>query len=312
MTTRALVTGGAGFIGSHLVRRLLVEGCAVVVLDNLSSGARENVPLGAELVVGDVRDTALLREMMVGCHLVFHMAAFVNLPDSFAQRDECMSINVDGTRCVLEVALAQGVKKVVFSSTSALYPDSPLGPKEESSPLVTNSPYAESKLLGERLLWDFQKLGLPSIALRYFNVFGPGQAADSDYAAVIPLFIARALAKEMLTVYGDGSQTRDFVYVTDVAAANWHASQSDVIGVFNVGTGNAMEIVELARMTCQMLGRDLSYRFNELRPGDVLSSTANTERAQTVLGWSAEWSFADGFRETLEWWKALHREASDG
>jgi nucleoside-diphosphate-sugar epimerase len=299
------VTGGAGFIGSHLVRRLLAEGCSVLVLDDLSSGLRKNVSTDAELVVGDVRDIELVNEVMERCDRAFHLAAFVNLPDSFAQCDECMSINVDGTRCVFEAALNSGVGKVVFSSTSALYPDAPAGPKREGGPLATESPYAESKLLGEQLLWEYQERGLQGVALRYFNVFGPGQPADSDYAAVIPLFIARSLAGERLMICGDGRQTRDFVYVEDVAGVNWHAAQSAVNGVFNVGTSDAMAIIELANMTCQMLEQEPNYDFSELRPGDVLSSTACTERAQKILGWRAQWRFEDGLNETIKWWKSL-------
>lgn len=308
MSQRVLVTGGAGFIGAHLVRRLLAEGCSVQVLDDLSSGLRENVPADAELIVGDVRDTALVNEVMEGCGRAFHLAAFVNLPDSFAQRDECMSINVDGTRCVFEAALNRGVGKVVFSSTSALYPDAPAGPKREDGPLSTASPYAESKLMGECLLWEYQERGLRGIALRYFNVFGPGQPSDSDYAAVIPLFIARALVGQQLTICGDGDQTRDFVYVADVAGANWQASQSTATGAFNVGTGDGLAIIELANTTCRVLEQDPNYRFSELRPGDVLSSTACTERAQKILGWRAQWSFEDGLNETIKWWKSPQSE----
>ena len=305
---RALVTGGAGFIGSHLVRRLLAEGCQVRVLDDLSSGDRAALAGEAELMVGDVRDSALLRELAAGCQRVFHLAAFVNLPDSFARRDECLSVNVDGTRCVLEAALAQGVEKVVFSSTSALYPEAPEGPKYEDGPLAIESPYAESKLAGEHLLWEFGERGLDGMALRYFNVFGPGQPAGSDYAAVIPLFIVRILEGHQLSICGDGRQTRDFVYVEDVAAANWHAAQGEVRGVYNVGTGRAVAILELADIVCEILETEQAYTYIESRPGDVLSSTASIERTRQALDWRVKWSLEAGLRETVKWWRAPVRE----
>ena len=303
MISRALVTGGAGFIGSHLVRRLLAEDWQVRVLDDLSSGSRDAVPAGTELVEGDVRDQALVRELVEGCRRVFHFAAYVNLPDSFDHREECMSINVDGTRCALEAALGAGVEKFVLSSTSALYPEAPAGPKREDGPLATDSPYAESKLAGERLVTEFRQHGLDGVALRYFNVFGPGQPVESDYAAVIPLFISRVLADQPLTICGDGHQTRDFVFVEDVVAANWHAGDSRAGGVYNVGTGREVAIVDLADLIAGMLGFEQPHQYIRTRPGDVDSSTASVALAAETLEWRAEWNLEDGLRETVAWWR---------
>ena len=308
MTPCALVTGGAGFIGSHLARRLLAEGWAVRVLDNLSSGDRDAVPAGAELVEGDVRDQALVREVSDGCRRVFHFAAYVNLPVSFAHREECMAVNVDGTRCALEAALSAGAERFVLSSTSALYTEAPPGAKCEDGPLATDSPYAESKLAGERLVADYRQRGLDGVALRYFNVFGPGQPAESDYAAVIPLFISRGLGDQPLTLCGDGRQTRDFVYVEDVAAANWRASESRATGVYNVGTGREVAIVELADLIAEMLDFGQPHQFIAERPGDVASSTASVALAAEALQWRAQWSLEDGLRATVAWWRAQSME----
>ena len=312
MKKRVLVTGGAGFIGSHLVQRLLAEDCTVLVLDDLSSGSREVVAEAATLVVGDVRDKKLLNELCEGCQYVFHMGAFVNLPGSFVRRDECISINVDGTRCVLEAALEQGVQKVVFSSTSALYPDQPIGPKREQGPVATESPYAESKWAGEQLVRQYRDKGLEGVALRYFNVFGPGQPADSDYAAVIPLFIDRAIKGDRLSICGDGTQTRDFVYVEDVAGANWRAVRCPVQGVFNVGTGLDVSILDLANRICKAIGREQEYRYIKLRQGDALSQKAQTEQTQRDLGWSAQWGLDDGLQKTIEWWQLSEGESVHG
>jgi UDP-glucose 4-epimerase len=306
--SRALVTGGAGFIGSHLVRRLLTEGWQVCVLDDLSSGVPTAVAPGAEFVEGDVRDVRLLGELMAGCQRVFHLAAFVNLPESFERRDECMSVNVDGTRCVLDAALKSCVEKVVFSSTSALYPDKPADAKREEGPLATVSPYAESKLEGERLLRAYGERGLRGVALRYFNVFGPGQPADSDYAAVVPLFIARALAGQYLNICGDGQQTRDFVYVEDVAGANWRAAEFADSGTFNVGTGQPITIVGLAEIIAGLLGGAVELNYIAPRPGDALSSTADCARAVRELGWSAAWPLEEGLRQTIAWWQGIEEE----
>ena len=305
MSEVVLVTGGAGFIGSHLVRRLVNMGFHVKVLDNLSSGSEESVAEDAELTVGDVREVDLVGQLTGQCKWVFHLAAFSNLPGSFSQRAECLQINVEGTRNILEASLLHNVEKVVFSSTSALYPGEPNIAKVEAGPLVTDSPYAESKLQGEKLLERFVKQGGKGSALRYFNVFGPGQAVDSDYAAVIPIFIDRALKGQVLTICGDGHQTRDFVYVEDVVSANLQAALVDCMGVFNVGTGLPISIRELSDNIGKAMNREVSVEYVAPRPGDVASSTADIELATRVLGWNAGWSLKEGLVKTIAWWKSL-------
>jgi UDP-glucose 4-epimerase len=307
---RALVTGGAGFIGGHVVNLLCEQGHEVTVLDNLSTGHRRNLSEEIKLVQGDVRDGKLVGEVMAGQDVLFHLGAFVSLPESFEKPDECHSVNVEGTRCLLEAAVAAGIGKVVFSSTSALYPEMPAEPKREDGPLEPLSPYATSKREGEKLLEEFSSNeGLSYVALRYFNVFGPRQRADSAYAAVIPIFISRALAGQSLTLYGDGHQTRDFIFVRDVARANLRASQVQQAGIYNVGSGHPMRIVELADQVCAILGRPRQHEFAPRRPGDLLSSTASIERTQQDLEWQPEYTFKQGLEQTLEWWESAEREA---
>ncbi len=303
---RALVTGGAGFIGGHLVDLLLECSYEVTVLDNLSTGSRSNLSEQILLVQADVRDVKQVREVMAGQDFLFHLGAFVSLPESFDRPEECHNVNVEGTRCLLEAAVAAGVGKVVFSSTSALYPELPDTPKHEDGPLEPLSPYATSKFEGEKLLDHFfRTCGLSYVGLRYFNVFGPRQRADSAYAAVIPIFISRALAKESLTLYGDGSQTRDFIFVKDVARANLLAAQTKHSGIYNVGSGLPMSILDLANQVCELLRSSDKHDYAPRRPGDLLSSTAAIERIGQDLKWQAEFSFAEGLQQTLEWWKNL-------
>ena len=306
---RALVTGGAGFIGGHLVDLLLERAHEVTVIDNLSTGYRGNFAAEIKFVQADVRDGKQVRAVMAGQDVLFHLGAFVSLPESFERPDECHSVNVEGTRCLLEAAVAAGVRKVVFSSTSALYPELPDRPKHEDGPLEPLSPYAASKLEGEKLLDHFFcNQGLSYVALRYFNVFGPRQRADSAYAAVIPIFISRALANKTLTLYGDGSQTRDFIFVKDVAHANLLAAQTKHAGIYNVGSGLPMSILDLANQVCALLRRSEKHDYAPRRPGDLLSSTAAIERIGQELEWQPEFSFGEGLQQTFEWWKSVERE----
>lgn len=306
---RALVTGGAGFIGSNLVSLLVAEGHRVTVLDNLSTGYRANLPAEIPLVEGDIRDARLVGDAMKDRDVLFHLGAFVSLPESFERSDECRSINVDGTRNLLEAAAQGRVRRVVFSSTSAVYPELPDTPKGEEDPLEPVSPYASTKLEGERLLQEFRAdRGLSYAALRYFNVFGPRQRADSDYAAVIPIFIARCLAGEPLTIYGDGGQTRDFIFVRDVARANLRAALAPQCGVYNVGSGRPLAVLDLARQVCGLLDVPEQWEYEPRRAGDLLSSTAAIDKIRRELDWAPEHSFSDGLAETLEWWRTTGRK----
>ena len=299
---RVLVTGGAGFIGGHTAGGLVRLGHQVTVLDNLSTGHRENVPAGCVLVEGDVRDHALVGRCVQGQDAVIHLAAFLSVLDSFSRATECFEVNVHGTLNVVEAVAAGGKGRVVFASSSAVYPEEPDIPKAETMCPEPASPYAVSKLEGEHLLeWYHTRRGVEYVAFRYFNVYGPRQSADSDYAAVIPKFIERSLRNETLTIYGDGRQTRDFVYVADVVEANALAALGSGSGVYNVGTGTAITILSLAEVIIEMSGSKSSYDFAPRPPGDILSSTADIKRISADLGWEPNRTLSQRLRDTIQW-----------
>jgi len=304
--TRVLVTGGAGFIGSHAADRLAAEGFEVRVLDDLSTGFRENLDPAWEFCPGDISQPGVADEAVAGCQRVVHLAAFTSVPDSFERFEDCYRINVQGTGRVLEACRRHRVDRLVFASSSAVYAEHPDAPRSESDCPEPVSPYAVSKLEGEHLLSLYENLhGLSCAALRFFNVYGPRQPADSDYAAAIPIFLKRCLADQSLTIYGDGRQTRDFVQVRDVAEAITRAALSSESGVFNVGTAEAIEIRTLALRIGLLTGREQPLLYEPSRPGDVQSSTADIGRIHKALGWSPGVALDDGLVETLDWWKGL-------
>jgi UDP-glucose 4-epimerase len=249
---KVLVTGGAGFIGSHIVEHF--QGKAeVCVLDNLRSGHLRNLAgLEPKLVQASILDRAAVRHAMDGVDYVFHLAAMISVPESMQKPIECNELNATGTLVVLEEAARAKVKKLVFSSSAAIYGDNPVTPKVETMLPEPKSPYAITKLDGEFYCKMFADEGrLQTTCLRYFNVFGPRQDPKSQYAAAVPIFVARAVKHEPITIFGDGEQTRDFVYVKDIAAANaFFATQSSAGGVFNVAYGQRITIKELAAMIC--------------------------------------------------------------
>ena len=297
-----LVTGGAGFIGSHLTEALLGLGHSVTVLDNFSTGKAKNLPEDYRLVVGDIRDRSCVEECIRQAHVVFHLAAFTSVPGGEESPDECLDVNVNGTRTLLEMACLHNVKRFVFSSSSAVYPDSSDTPLSETAAAAPQSHYGRSKLDGESLVQSFHQLKGPSyVGLRYFNVYGPRQDPQSDYAAAIPAFISASSKNETLTIYGDGRQTRDFVYVADVVRANLVALESEVCGIFNVGTSKATSIHDLARTVIRLTGSKSEYIFAPPRPGDALCSTANTSLISSSLGWNPSWGLSAGLRETIRW-----------
>ena len=301
----ALVTGGAGFIGSHLVKRLLDLDHDVTVLDDLSTGRMENLSENCRLVVGDVREAGCVRSCVAGKDTVFHLAAFTSVAGSIEDPDTCFDVNVTGTENLLQQACLAGVRRVVFSSTSAVYPEHPDTPRAEDTLPDPKSPYAQSKLEGESLLRQYQQReGLSWTALRYFNVYGPSQDAQSDYAAVIPAFLSATLKNEPLTIHGDGQQTRDFVYVEDVVEANLLASASKECGIFNVGTSCPVSILCLAKTVIQLEGSKAGYTFAGPRPGDVLSSTADISQISARLKWAPRWNLNGGLKETSPWFKS--------
>lgn len=302
---RVLITGGAGFIGSHLVEHF--QGKAEVrVLDNLRSGHRANLRgFEVEFVEASILDRDAVRRAMVGVDVVFHLAAMVSVPESMANPVSCVEVNALGTLVVLEEAAAAGVRKLCFSSSAAIYGDNPTVPKHEDMRPEPKSPYAVTKLDGEYYCAMFAAAGrLQTACLRYFNVFGPRQDPRSQYAAAVPIFIDKALRQEPLTIFGDGGQTRDFIYVKDVVAANVHAAGTPATGVMNVAYGGRMTILELARTILRLTGSSSPVTFFPERPGDVRHSQAAIDRLK-ASGFVPGSDFAGGLATTV----AAFREA---
>ncbi len=304
LTLRALVTGGAGFIGSNIVKHLLEQGKQPVVLDDLSSGYKENLLPGVEFIKGDIRDREAVEKAMAGCSTVLHLAASVgnkrSIDDPFTDAD----INVLGTLNVLETARKQGADRVVFSSSAGIFGELKTLPIAEDHPQDPDSPYGTSKLAAEKMCLVYNKLyGMHNVCLRYFNVYGLNQRYDA-YGNVIPIFANRILKDEALTIYGDGEQTRDFVNVNDVAAANIAAALADgVCGVFNIGSGTRVTINELARLIQEAAGIEVGKEFAPPRPGDVRDSLADIRAAEAAFGFSPQTDLKDGLLAYMDWIK---------
>lgn len=300
-----LITGGAGFIGSHIAERFHATD-AVTVLDNFRSGFRHNLDgLAVRLVEGSVTDRPLVFDLLRGMDYVFHLAALVSVPESMEKPGETVAINVQGTLNILEAARTHGVKKVVISSSAAIYGNNPAVPKLETMLPEPRSPYAITKLddeyYGRMFTEDF---GLPVAALRYFNVFGPRQNPRSQYAAAVPIFIDHCLKGKDLVIYGDGEQTRDFVYVKDIVAANALAARSAATGVFNIACGRSMSINALAATLQSLTGSSSRITHAGERAGDVKHSLAATDRARQVLGFTPGHTVEQGLAETIAWMRA--------
>ncbi len=315
---RTLVTGGAGFIGSHIVEELLRRGDTVRVLDNFSTGTRENLepfrggPVfskgsgNLEILEGDLRDAGAVKEAVRGVELVFHLAAFISVPQSMLDPETCFSTNVGGTVGLLEASRRAGARKVVLSSSTAVYGDTDVFPTTEETPLHPLSPYALSKQVNELYACLYTRiLGLPVTALRYYNVYGPRQRPDSDYAAAIPIFVRQLVAGEPITIYGDGKQSRDFIFVKDVVRANLLAAKSDTAGeAFNICTGHETSLLDLLEELSEVSPRQPEVRFEAPRPGDIYRSVGNPEKAAGALGFQAETSLANGLAQTVEWMRS--------
>jgi UDP-glucose 4-epimerase len=301
---RALVTGGAGFIGSHLVERLTNEGHDVLVYDNLTSGKRSNLDFGPrvkaiDIVEGDVRDAPQLDFYAAKCDVIFHEAAIVSVPYSIEHPQETHDVNLQGTMNVLQAARRQKVKRVVFASSAAVYGQEPTLPKKESMRLEPVSPYGVEKASSEFYLATWSELfGVETVALRYFNVFGPRQDPSSPYSGVISIFATRALAGKKPTIYGDGEQSRDFVYVSNVVDANMlAATKSGVSGkVFNVGAGKRTTLNELCAAIGKITSREFSAEHQPARAGDIVHSYADISRARAELGYEPKVSVEDGLK----------------
>lgn len=314
-----VVTGGAGFIGSHLVEALVARGDRVRVVDDLSSGRVENLTRSGwregdrgtggqiELFRGDVTDRELVRAALKGARGVFHEAAQVSVPASIRDPELSYRVNVMGTLNVLEAARAQGVAKVVFAASSAAYGDDPGLPKVEDMVPKPLSPYASGKLAGEALLSTWGRaFGLETVALRYFNVYGPCQADDSPYSGVIALFARRVLERRAPTIFGNGEQSRDFVFVDDVVRANLQAMDRTLEpgALINVGTGESVTILELYRQIAALAGFDEEASHAPPRAGDVPHSLASIQRARDWLGYEPRVQLTEGLRRTLAWYRA--------
>ena len=314
---RTLVTGGAGFIGSHIVEELLRRGDTVRVLDNFSSGTRENLEAfrgspgsstgqgNLEILEGDLRDAGTVKASVRDMDLVFHLAAFVSVPQSMSDPETCFAVNVGGTVALLEAARRAGARKVVLSSSTAVYGDTDVFPTTEETPLRPLSPYALSKQVNELYARLYTRtLGLPVTALRYYNVYGPRQRPDSDYAAAIPIFVGLLVAGEPITIFGDGKQSRDFIFVKDVVRANLLAAESDAAGeAFNICTGRETNLLDLLEELSEILPRQPEVRFEAPRPGDIYRSAGSPARAAASFGFRAQTSLADGLAQTVAWMK---------
>lgn len=306
-----LVTGGAGFIGSALVRRLAGQGERVRVFDNLSSGHLENLAgleTAIEFVRGDLRDAAAVREAMKGMANVFHIGALASVQASVEDPATTHEVNLTGTLNLLLAARDAGAERVVFSSSASVYGDSPEMPKREDMRPEPLSGYALSKLAGEHYGRIFHGLhGLGFFALRYFNVFGPRQDPASHYAAVIPLFMRAHASGRQPTIYGDGGQTRDFTFVEDIVSANLcclSAPESAAGGVYNIAYGDRVSINELAAQIAALAGQPFAPTYAPARAGDIRESQADSALARRVLGWKPEHTFAEGLRATHAWFNS--------
>jgi len=303
----SLVTGGGGFIGSHLVDTLLARGDVVRVLDNFSTGKRENLQHNIEniqLFTGDLRESEILSEAVQGVDYIFHQAAFVSVPQSMEDPDSCFDINVNGTGKLLSAARAAGVKRVVLASSAAVYGENESVPLSEDEELDPLSPYAASKSINEIYARLFTKhLGLNVVALRYFNVYGPRQNPTSDYAAVVPIFIKILEDEGEPIIFGDGLQTRDFVYIADVVQANIKASMSNKApgNVFNICSGQEINLLELLEKLSTIYSRKIKPSFQEARSGDIYRSLGDPNKAREVLEFSSATSIVDGLDETATW-----------
>jgi UDP-glucose 4-epimerase len=302
MKQKFLVTGGAGFIGSNIVRALLAAGCQPVVLDNLSSGYRENLLPHVPFFEGDVRDAGLVAQAAQGCAVIFHLAASVGNKRSIDNPLCDSQINLLGSLNVLEAARKLRIRRVVFSSSAGTFGELKTLPIAEDHPQEPDSPYGASKLAAEKMCLVYNKLyAMRNVCLRYFNVFGPYQRFDA-YGNVIPIFANRILAGLPITIFGDGEQTRDFVNVRDVVNANLCAALSaEAKGAFNIGSGTRRSVNALARLMREVAGREVEIVYAPPRPGDVRDSLADIRAAKTAFGFEPEVEFSQGLREYWGW-----------
>ncbi|HTI36480.1 MAG TPA: SDR family oxidoreductase [Vicinamibacterales bacterium] len=303
-----LVTGGAGFIGSHLAEELVRRGHDVRVVDNLVTGRRTNLDhvTGVDFLEGDLADLAVAHRAVDGCDFVLHQAAIPSVPRSVKDPITSNRANVDGTLNILVAARDAGVKRVVFAGSSSAYGNTATLPKHEEMPTRPLSPYALQKVIGEEYLKMFTSLyGLETVTIRYFNVFGPRQDPSSPYSGVISVFATALLENRSPTIFGDGEQTRDFTYVANVVDGVLLACEApDASGeVINVATGGRISLNELFRTMRRMIGASADPKYAPLRPGDVRDSQADISKAKRLLGYEPTVSFEDGLQRTVDWYR---------
>ncbi len=297
---KILITGGSGFIGSHVVERYQ-DIAEVVVLDNLRTGHRKNLDgLKCRFVEGSIMDRPLLDELMQGVDYIFHLAALVSVPESMALPGEAVDLNVHGLLNVLESGRKHGVKKLCFASSAAVYGENPIQPKVENMVPDPRSPYAITKLDGEYYCGLYAREGwLQTACIRFFNVFGPRQDPNSAYAAAVPIFLQRAKSGQPITVYGDGGQTRDFIFVKDIAGAlSFAAENAHVTGIFNAGYGKAITILELVEEIKRLTGSAAEIKFEPVRAGDIRHSTSDPSKLMAA-GWVPQFDVASGLSRLL-------------
>lgn len=307
-----LVTGGAGFIGSHIVEALLKQGEVVRILDNFATGRQHNLdaqkhfPGRLHILSGDLRDKETVRAAVEGVEVIFHQGALASVPRSIAAPEASLESNVNGTQHVLLAARDAGVRRVVYASSSSIYGNTLTLPKHEEMPPAPLSPYAVQKLTGEMLCSIFTRIyGLETVALRYFNVFGPRQDPASEYAAVIPRFLTALLERRPPLIFGDGEQTRDFTYIENVVQANLLAATTPGIAgtVMNIGCGEQVSLNTVLDLARKLLNVSIEAEYRNSRPGDVRDSLADISKAKQLLGYTPTIDFQEGLTRTLA---ALH------
>jgi UDP-glucose 4-epimerase len=302
--TKVVVTGGAGFIGSHLTENLEARGYDVTVLDDLSTGKLENIAHlvnsnRIKFVQGSITDLPLLQELFRGIDFVFHEAALARVPRSINDPLTCNEVNITGTLKVLLAARDSGVKKVIYASSSSVYGDTDKLPETEDLPTNPLSPYALAKLAGEHYCSIFRQIyGFPTASLRYFNVYGTRLDPESQYATVIPIFIGRVARDLPPVIFGDGEQTRDFTYIEDVVQANIAAAENGAEGVYNIGSGGRVSINYLAESVISLMGKKLKPQYEPPRAGDPKHTLADISRARS-FGYEPRWPLDDGLRELI-------------
>ncbi len=306
---KVLITGGAGFIGSHLIEYWLNKGAEVKVLDNLHTGFRKNIDLFSDIkfIEGSITNRDLVFEVLKGIDYVHHLAALISVPESMEKPLDYVDVNINGLINILDAARDNGVKKVVHSSSAAVYGENPESPKRINMKPDPKSPYGVTKLDGEYYLKIYnENYGLGTASLRYFNVFGPRQDPKSQYAAAIPIFVSKALKNKPLVIFGDGDQTRDFVFVKDVVQANvLAATNPEATDIYNVANGSAITIKELCKLIIKTTDSSSKIIHEKPRPGDIKHSLASIEETKSGLGFEPKFDLIEGLKETIQYFIKL-------